>query len=363
MAHFKFGEYDVVSPAKDKKGGGKGPQPPQPPGGDNGEIQFEKTKSEKTQVPDFVGDRSEKKTASRISDIKDDTIRVDGDKVKDSGKRLKKAKSKSGRTINKITKKKRNFDKLQKSIKSQVGSSDSPIRKHLSNTANRVLKKLFFKQTIIDWRDILQEFFTQALYNYDENFPNRTHAHSGTYLYYDDVTGLDAIENVVIAVDTSTSITTEQTKIFLNEVMGMPDVVDIENMTIIYTSDEAHTDDRFSPASGEKPDLTKVVSSGGNINGFHPTFEKIEEFGIHPDVLVYMTDGFAEYPDVKEFGISNYVDNIIWFVVRHISTPDDIGELDNDWESLPTFGRYMVYDTSDFFKRKFTVRKQGGGKK
>lgn len=47
----------------------------------------------------------------------------------------------------------------------------------------------------------------------------------------------------------------------------------------------------------EPDDDFVMVSKGGGGTDFHPPFERIEELGLKPDCLVYLTDGYGPFPD------------------------------------------------------------------
>jgi predicted metal-dependent peptidase len=50
----------------------------------------------------------------------------------------------------------------------------------------------------------------------------------------------------------------------------------------------------YSDVYNEKPEMR-----GGGGTSFIPVFEKVEELGLQPDILIYFTDGYGVFPSEK----------------------------------------------------------------
>jgi predicted metal-dependent peptidase len=100
--------------------------------------------------------------------------------------------------------------------------------------------------------------------------------------------------NVVIAVDTSGSITDEEMREFVSEVDTLKSQVNAR--VLLHACDERL--DEHGPWTFEPWEAFSLPASlcGGGGTDFRPVFEWVERDRIHPDVLVYFTDAEGEFP-------------------------------------------------------------------
>jgi predicted metal-dependent peptidase len=198
----------------------------------------------------------------------------------------------------------------------------------LSEKGRRLLIDLRTTKPKIDWKKELKKFMDSALNKWEETLPNRRFLGSGDILYGRKRAGKDTLRTLVLPVDTSGSISKEQIKTFISEVLYLSTKMDIDTTYIIYCSDDIDAIDIVK--KGGKPDFGKIASTGGNAKGFIPPFAWIQKQKINPSVLIYLTDSFAQYPDKSSYGINNYVKRVFWFICEK-------GKNFN----VPPFGKYI----------------------
>lgn len=201
--------------------------------------------------------------------------------------------------------------------------------KGLSEEAKRLIKQLTEKgRSKVDWKKELKKFVNSAANKQVEVLPNRRFLSSGDVLYGSKKEGSDSIRTLVCGVDTSSSISKEQIKVFLEEVWTLCTKYDIGKIIIIYCSDDIDSIDIVK--KGKQPDLSKWASTGGNALGFDPPFKWVQDNKIKPTVFIYLTDSFASYPASSKYGIDKYKDRVFWFICNATKEFDK-----------PPFGKYI----------------------
>lgn len=141
---------------------------------------------------------------------------------------------------------------------------------------------------VYDWVELLNEFIVelaQSDYNFehaDDRFLNR-----GVIL---PTLNNEAIGNIVFAVDTSGSVTTDEVRQLVDEIRNCLDIV-TENkgdttLTVIYCDSMVQSVDILDGAVKPNP-------KGGGGTRFDPVFRYIQDNDIEPDALFYITDGYG----------------------------------------------------------------------
>lgn len=157
----------------------------------------------------------------------------------------------------------------------------------------------------VPWQKIFLRFLGNALARDDYSFakPNRR------FLSYDDIIMPDLrnniVGNVVIAVDTSGSISHGQLSQFAAELKKVSHLV---NETTVITCDASvhevvklYQMDSF---------LKKIKFKGGGGTNFTPVFDYIEKYNLSPEVMIYLTDSYGTFPKLKP----NYP--VIWILTH-----------------------------------------------
>jgi len=191
-------------------------------------------------------------------------------------------------------------------------SSGASSRSNLSDEAKKMIKKLKSTEPVVDWKKELKKFFDQTFKSSEWVLPNKRYLAGGDIMYGRKQIGDDTLKTIVAAVDTSSSISKPQIKLFIKEVMGLVKKFDADETIIIYCSDDIDNVDRVK--KGQDPDFTKIASTGGNMRGFIPPFQWVEKNKINPSVFVYLTDTGGEMPEPSKYGIRKYAKKTFWFV-------------------------------------------------
>ncbi len=160
------------------------------------------------------------------------------------------------------------------------------------NVPNSLLRK--FSEDFgpkIDWKTYLCFFFTRlSRDDYSWLPPNRKHLNTGFLL--------PAIRsrtlNIVVALDTSGSISDDDLSEFVAEVYSIVVMLPCR-LTVIACDAEVHEIHTFE--MHEKPDVPSVTGGGGT--DFRPVFSKIDEEAIGPSCLIFFTDGCGTFPEYK----------------------------------------------------------------
>ena len=262
--------------------------------------------------PGAGGDRPE---FQDDADLMDDIPRVGDEKpgsgvVRDPnqsiGRKIRtKAKEYKGTKKTITHKKKLDWDALANSALSRNSGS-------LSDEAKRRLKQFKGTEPLVNWKKELKKFFDNSFKADEWVMPNKRFLSSGNVLYGRKSVGDDTLKTIVAAVDTSGSISNEQAKAFVNEIMYLCKTFDADKTVIIYCSDDIDGVDIIK--KGGKPDFTKLRSTGGNAKGFIPPFQYVEKNNINPSLFIYLTDTGGEMPDSSMYGIKKYVKKVMWFI-------------------------------------------------
>jgi hypothetical protein len=205
-------------------------------------------------------------------------------------------------------------------------SNQALSRSKLSDKAKRLVRSLKTIEHLVDWKKELKKFFDNTFKSSEWVLPNKRFLAGGDMIYGRKETGEDTLKTIVAAVDTSGSISREQVKAFVNEIMYLCKTFDADKTIIIYCSDDIDNVDIVK--KGGQPDLTKIASTGGNAKGFIPPFQWVEKNKIKPSIFIYLTDTGGEMPDPYKYGISKYRKKVLWFICSpEMYNPPSFGKI------------------------------------
>lgn len=100
---------------------------------------------------------------------------------------------------------------------------------------------------------------------------------------------------VVVAVDTSGSIGEKELAFFFGEMGGILDDVRPTMLYVIWCDAKVHRVDELENGA-DLLELRAKKAPGGGGTAFEPVFAQIQDLGITPDALVYLTDGYGSFP-------------------------------------------------------------------
>jgi predicted metal-dependent peptidase len=149
-------------------------------------------------------------------------------------------------------------------------------------TAERIIKTY---EDDTNWKDILREFIktTSDRCDFSWNRPNKRYIQSGIYL--PQMSG-EKLEDVVIAIDTSGSISQSQLDRFGGALTSVLSEFEAVTLHVIYCDTTIHKAETLT-----KADLPLSLEGiGGGGTNFRPPFQWVEEQGIEPSCFMYFTD-------------------------------------------------------------------------
>lgn len=135
----------------------------------------------------------------------------------------------------------------------------------------------------LDWRELLDRFIRDRARNdYAWTPPSRRHLHMG--LYFPSL-AQEALPEVVLALDTSGSVTAHDLEQFAAELSAILEQYDT-TLRILYCDREI-----MGEQTVRREDLPlSLKACGGGGTDFRPVFRHVEETGMAPACLVYLTD-------------------------------------------------------------------------
>lgn len=183
-------------------------------------------------------------------------------------------------------------DKLDEQWKSRLAAAAQAARQagKLSQSMQRLVDDLLSPQ--LPWRALLARYMMNAARD-DYSFQRTSRREGEAFmprLYSQNV-------GVVVALDTSGSVTREELQGFLSEIDALKAQVRAE--VILHACD-----DKLDPAGPwrfamwEAMDLPEQVSGGGGTD-FRPVFEWVRGEQLNPDLLVYFTDAEGKFPETE----------------------------------------------------------------
>ncbi|MBC7106614.1 MAG: hypothetical protein H5T97_11805, partial [Firmicutes bacterium] len=146
------------------------------------------------------------------------------------------------------------------------------------------------KEPAVPWRQLLSEFLTRVRSGYTWHPFDRRFAHAGVYL---PDFGSPGVEEIVLALDTSGSISDDELSQFLAEVKA---VVDCDPLRLHVVLCDAAVWSWDTVEQGEPAPHVRVRGRGGT--DFRPVFDEVQRRGVFPSALVYLTDGHGAYPEL-----------------------------------------------------------------
>lgn len=140
-----------------------------------------------------------------------------------------------------------------------------------------------------DWRAILRRFAQQnATSDYSWTVPNGRYLHMGLYM---PSLRSESMPPMVVAVDTSGSIDSLVVSQFTKEIAAIVEEMQPERVHVVYCDAEIQGVDVF-----ERGESIAIEPKGFGGTDFRPVFKWVEEEGITPSCLVYLTDMAGTFP-------------------------------------------------------------------
>ena len=160
----------------------------------------------------------------------------------------------------------------------------------------------------VDWRELLRRAWSDTIpSDYSWMRPNRRHIWAGVYL-----PGVicEGVGEVAIGVDCSGSVHARQLGLFEAEIRSILAGQRPRLVHVLYFDATVHKIETYQP--GEQVSLSPV---GGGGTDFRPCFRWLEEQGIQPQTLVFLTDLWGTFPE----GAPSYP--VLWASTASRSAP------------------------------------------
>jgi predicted metal-dependent peptidase len=141
----------------------------------------------------------------------------------------------------------------------------------------------------VDWREMLRRLWSDTIpADYSWMRPNRRHVWAGLYL-----PGVirEGAGEIAIAVDCSGSVNARQLALFEAEVRSILEGQRPQRVHVLYFDATVHKVETYE--AGQPVHLNPV---GGGGTEFGPCFDWLDEHGIQPQTLVFLTDLYGSFP-------------------------------------------------------------------
>jgi predicted metal-dependent peptidase len=146
-------------------------------------------------------------------------------------------------------------------------------------------------EAAVDWRELLRRLWSETI-PADSSWtrPNRRHIWAELYL-----PGVvrEGVGEIAIAVDCSGSVCGRQLRLFEAEIRSILEGQRPQRVHVLYFDSMVQKVETYS--AGEPVNLTPV---GGGGTDFGSCFTWLEERGIHPQTLVFLTDLCGTFPEI-----------------------------------------------------------------
>lgn len=154
----------------------------------------------------------------------------------------------------------------------------------------RVIKDLM--QPEIDWREVLQDFWTAHVRGSDEFTWRRFNKHRLADDYYLPSSINESIGEVILAIDTSGSINNEDIAKVASRIQELCDTLPPERIRILWWDTEVHGEQVFEGNYSNIASLLKPMGGGGTEASCVSRY--INKQGLNADCMIVFTDGHLE---------------------------------------------------------------------
>jgi predicted metal-dependent peptidase len=141
----------------------------------------------------------------------------------------------------------------------------------------------------VPWKHLLWDYITSFPSDFGDY--DRRHIHRG--IYAEEL--LSDSLRVDVVIDTSGSVDDRLLAVFYSELMGICRSYPHVKASLWFADHDAYGPYEFEIGSG-------VTPKGGGGTSFRPYFEKSRDLEDPASVVVYMTDGYGEFPSAEEIG-------------------------------------------------------------
>jgi len=168
---------------------------------------------------------------------------------------------------------------MAQAVKTAKGNMPAGLKRNIDALLNPELP----------WSTLLRDFVEYSAKNdYNWNRPSRRYFSSGIIL---PSLLSEELPEVVLAIDTSGSVTNHELAEFAREVSGILEAYETTVHVIYCDADIQHTEE-FTRADFP----IKLNAKGGGGTDFRPVFDHVDEKALEPCCLIYFTDMYGTFP-------------------------------------------------------------------
>lgn len=152
---------------------------------------------------------------------------------------------------------------------------------------DRYIEELSYPK--LDWKSMLRKFIIREIpFNYSYNRPSKRSIATGIFMPSIIKESLE----IGVAVDTSGSMSPDDIKKCVSEVLGIIKAYDNVKLTVLSCDAEVHT---VAEVACEE-DIANLKLKGGGGTDFKPVFRWIEDNKTDMKLCVFFTDGYGDFP-------------------------------------------------------------------
>jgi len=182
----------------------------------------------------------------------------------------------------------------------------------LSGDLERSIGELLESKT--SWKDILKATIISAMpYETSYRLPHKRSYAIGIYMPHIEKESSD----VIIALDTSGSISQNHLAAFVSEIVAMSRQCHNLNMEVIICDADIH--EVYPVRNGSIDDIMAIKMSGGGGTSHIPVFEYCKTHKSGAKLLVNFTDGFTTFPKPEDVSIET-----LWVLTENSIAPEKI---------------------------------------
>ena len=189
-----------------------------------------------------------------------------------------------------------------------------------SSSMDRWIKKI--NKAKVNWKVELKKFVSTIYDEKDYAYFNKNYIHMGDYVSGIKDVDTSTFDNVVVAIDTSGSITTDTLAKFGAELLKIFKTYTVNNCYVIWCDSQIPKDGvQLFKVADKNFKLDKLQPKGGGGTSFKPPFEWVQKNlikkGKIPAFLIYFTDAYGDAPAQNEYDIKRYVKKVLWVITEN----------------------------------------------
>ena len=189
-----------------------------------------------------------------------------------------------------------------------------------SGSMDRWIKKI--NKSKVNWKVELKKFVSSIYDEKDYAYFNKNYIDMGDYISGIKDVDTSTFDNVVIAIDTSGSITEETLAKFGAELMKIFKTYTVNNCYVIWCDSTIPRNGvQLFKVADKNFKLDKLQPVGGGGTSFKPPFAWVQKNlikkGKIPAFMIYFTDACGDAPSPNEYDIKRYVKKTLWVITEN----------------------------------------------